>query len=140
MSSSTAPSSDTDQRQDTDQTQDTAVKSAVKECCLLCGLIQGSEECFDEHISSSEGSGRVMYKCKVCKYKKRYKSQLRKHLRAHTGEKRHACPHCPHRTITRTEIAIHIRSKHKGWWSTLLEFSSSHKILNDFYSVLFGEK
>ena len=79
--SSTVPSSSTD------QIKDTAVKSAVKERCLLCGLTPGSEQCFGKHIRRGEESGHTMYKCKVCTYEHRHRADMKVHLTTHTGEK-----------------------------------------------------
>ena len=51
-----------------------------------------------------------LYKCSYCPYQAKQKSDLKKHLLVHSGEKPHECHICGLRSATRSNIMKHMRS------------------------------
>ena len=65
--------------------------------------------------SSALGSkpvGRLV--CHVCKYSTNHTSHMRRHMRAHAGDKPYACQKCSYRCAQRANLKRHFRSRHTG--------------------------
>ena len=50
--------------------------------------------------------------CQVCQYETNHSSHMTRHMRAHTGNKPHACEHCKYRCSQKANLIRHIRSRH----------------------------
>lgn len=57
--------------------------------------------------------GRLNYTCPVCGYWSRDKTNLRKHMYIHTGEKPHSCTYCQYKTTNGSNLKRHIRTHHQ---------------------------
>ncbi|XP_064093062.1 zinc finger protein 513-like isoform X22 [Macrobrachium nipponense] len=62
-------------------------------------------------VSNSNGS--KLYHCQYCPYTTRFSSDVKRHLRIHTGERPHRCPHCPFSSITKDNLRKHLMT-HTG--------------------------
>ena len=97
-----------------DPTQEVTADSTPSERCPLCDLTLGSDSCFNRHIRSSLKSGRVMYKCRICRYEVTKRPRMMHHLgRCHTTKK-FSCRHCSYKSHRREDIRDHMTSLHKG--------------------------
>ena len=47
-------------------------------------------------------------KCSFCDYTCPQKSDMRKHIRIHTGERPYPCPHCPYRAVQKHHLDNHV--------------------------------
>ncbi|KAK8744046.1 hypothetical protein OTU49_000980 [Cherax quadricarinatus] len=65
--------------------------------------------------SGTTGPGRghninKMHKCSYCDYTTYFTTNLRNHMRRHTGEKPYSCPHCNYSAITKQSLDRHLRT------------------------------
>ncbi|RXG54786.1 Zinc finger protein [Armadillidium vulgare] len=56
----------------------------------------------------------VIHHCSYCSYSGKDKTNFKKHLRIHTGEKPYICSFCPYRSSQSTNLKSHIRNKHSN--------------------------
>ena len=54
------------------------------------------------------------FSCNICPFVSRYKGNLWKHLKIHSGERPFACNQCSYRGAQRTNLENHIKTKHTG--------------------------
>ncbi|XP_063609186.1 zinc finger protein 782-like, partial [Penaeus indicus] len=58
-------------------------------------------------------SGGKIHQCPSCPYSTNITTNLKKHIRTHTGERPFPCPYCPFRAIQEENLKVHIRT-HTG--------------------------
>ena len=56
---------------------------------------------------------RITYECDQCDFACAQYTNLKTHLKTHTGEKPYACSHCEYTSITKSQLTVHMRS-HTG--------------------------
>lgn len=78
--------------------------------CHLCGYVAQRRQHLETHVRTH--TGERPHQCPHCKYKCNDLSNLKKHIRIHSGEKPFACPHCPFRSGESSSIKKHIRKHH----------------------------
>lgn len=78
--------------------------------CHLCGYVAQRRQHLETHVRTH--TGERPHQCPHCKYKCSDLSNLKKHIRIHSGEKPFACPHCPFRSGESSSLKKHIRKLH----------------------------
>lgn len=54
-----------------------------------------------------------IHQCPYCSYTSKKTTNLKNHIRIHTGERPYSCPHCPYRATQENNMKSHIRT-HTG--------------------------
>jgi rubrerythrin len=57
---------------------------------------------------------RRMWQCSACAYESKWKNNLIKHQRTHTGERPFQCPQCHQRFTQFVHLRRHVESHHSG--------------------------
>jgi len=73
---------------------------------------------------NNTSAGRPEVRCSVCgrEISGRNRNQrLAYHMLTHSGEKRHACPHCPYRAALKFTLDRHVRGVHRELWQQALQ-------------------
>ncbi|XP_064093050.1 zinc finger protein 513-like isoform X10 [Macrobrachium nipponense] len=66
-----------------------------------------------QQSSSSSSSTSKMHQCPSCPYSTNVTTNLKKHIRTHTGERPYPCPYCSFRAVQEENLKAHIRT-HTG--------------------------
>ncbi|XP_027238544.1 RE1-silencing transcription factor B [Penaeus vannamei] len=60
------------------------------------------------------GATNRMHQCPYCEYTTYFTTNLRNHMRRHTGEKPYSCQYCAYSAITKQSLERHLRTHNKG--------------------------
>ncbi|KAH9515225.1 hypothetical protein Btru_013930 [Bulinus truncatus] len=75
--------------------------------CWVCGQSFKSRNCFNSHVFHKHNDIRK-YKCKVCEKSFKTWTQLKVHVRSHTGDRPFSCTECDHRSTTQGNMKLHL--------------------------------
>uniref|UniRef100_A0A8C5CN54 Zinc finger protein 711 n=1 Tax=Gadus morhua TaxID=8049 RepID=A0A8C5CN54_GADMO len=89
--------------------------------CKHCAYETAEQGLLNRHMLASH-SKNFAHVCVECAKGFRHPSELKKHMRTHTGEKPYLCPHCDFRCADQSNLKTHIKSKH----GADLPFKCSH--------------
>ncbi|XP_041692570.2 zinc finger protein 711-like isoform X1 [Coregonus clupeaformis] len=89
--------------------------------CKYCDYETAEQGLLNRHLLAVH-SKNFAHVCVECAKGFRHPSELKKHMRTHTGEKPYCCPHCNFRCADQSNLKTHIKSKH----SADLPFKCSH--------------
>ncbi|KAI8781224.1 CAunnamed protein product, partial [Biomphalaria glabrata] len=81
--------------------------------CWICGQSFRSRNCFNSHVFHKHNQIRK-YKCKVCEKCFKTWTQLKVHVRSHTGERPFSCTECEHRSSTQGNMRLHLTTHGLG--------------------------
>ncbi|XP_018024876.1 broad-complex core protein isoforms 1/2/3/4/5 isoform X14 [Hyalella azteca] len=76
--------------------------------CPQCGKTIETHRRFQRHLDYHKQSSLRRFPCSVCGKVCVYESDLRKHMRVHTGEKPFACSFCSYRTGDSSNLSQHL--------------------------------
>ncbi|CAG5037099.1 unnamed protein product [Parnassius apollo] len=80
--------------------------------CLKCYKLFNTKTNLKKHMAVHDGE-KKNFVCESCGRVFTRQDYLHKHKLTHTGVKQHVCPHCGFRTTQRSSLTVHIR-KHTG--------------------------
>ncbi|CAL8263468.1 unnamed protein product [Lota lota] len=89
--------------------------------CKYCAYETAEQGLLNRHMMAVH-SKNFAHVCVECAKGFRHPSELKKHMRTHTGEKPYLCPHCDFRCADQSNLKTHIKSKH----GADLPFKCSH--------------
>lgn len=96
-----------------EQSLATATASPTKiHQCSYCAYTTNVATNLKNHIRTH--TGETPFKCMHCSYSSTTKQSLIYHVRTHTGEKPYACPHCSYRCTQLGSMKSHM-FKHHEW-------------------------
>ncbi|XP_062331725.1 zinc finger protein 711-like isoform X2 [Osmerus eperlanus] len=79
--------------------------------CKYCDYETAEQGLLNRHLLAVH-SKNFAHVCVECAKGFRHPSELKKHMRTHTGEKPYHCPHCEFRCADQSNLKTHIKSKH----------------------------
>ncbi|KAK6299274.1 hypothetical protein J4Q44_G00307840 [Coregonus suidteri] len=79
--------------------------------CKYCDYETAEQGLLNRHLLAVH-SRNFAHLCVECAKGFRHPSELKKHMRTHTGEKPYCCPHCNFRCADQSNLKTHIKSKH----------------------------
>ncbi|XP_052343691.1 zinc finger protein 711-like isoform X45 [Oncorhynchus keta] len=79
--------------------------------CKYCDYETAEQGLLNRHLLAVH-SRNFAHVCVECTKGFRHPSELKKHMRTHTGEKPYCCPHCDFRCADQSNLKTHIKSKH----------------------------
>ncbi|XP_051716778.1 zinc finger protein 711 isoform X1 [Ctenopharyngodon idella] len=89
--------------------------------CKYCEYETAEQGLLNRHLLAVH-SKNFAHVCVECAKGFRHPSELKKHMRTHTGEKPYHCQHCDFRCADQSNLKTHIKSKH----GTELPFKCGH--------------
>ncbi|XP_019901652.1 zinc finger protein 711 isoform X1 [Esox lucius] len=79
--------------------------------CKYCDYETAEQGLLNRHLLAVH-SKNFAHVCVECAKGFRHPSELKKHMRTHTGEKPYCCTHCDFRCADQSNLKTHIKSKH----------------------------
>ncbi|XP_048884339.1 zinc finger protein 711 [Brienomyrus brachyistius] len=79
--------------------------------CKYCDYETAEQGLLNRHLLAVH-SKNFAHVCVECAKGFRHPSELKKHMRTHTGEKPYQCQHCEFRCADQSNLKTHIKSKH----------------------------
>uniref|UniRef100_A0A1A8FLZ0 Zinc finger protein 711 n=1 Tax=Nothobranchius korthausae TaxID=1143690 RepID=A0A1A8FLZ0_9TELE len=79
--------------------------------CKYCDYETAEQGLLNRHMLAVH-SKNFAHVCVECAKGFRHPSELKKHMRTHTGEKPYHCPHCEFRCADQSNLKTHIKGKH----------------------------
>ncbi|XP_076444134.1 uncharacterized protein LOC143282395 [Babylonia areolata] len=81
--------------------------------CVDCGKVYDDWRAFKQHMKT-HGSEGVTYTCEICASHFYTQYEKEKHMKMHSADQRHQCPNCTKSFWTASQLAVHMRNKHRS--------------------------
>ncbi|KAK7084854.1 hypothetical protein SK128_001319 [Halocaridina rubra] len=103
----------------------TPITNVKSRQCPYCNYSTNVTTNMRNHLRTH--TGETPFSCTFCSYSTTTKQSLIYHIRTHTGEKPFACPHCPYRSKQQGTMKCHIATHSKSKSSSVMSLDKQDK-------------